>query len=1499
VNRTGPPRVWQELRPAARPEIDLGRRLVRFVLTAVDPTSTVVDYQVDTAADTTVAELAQVLGERSPGLQRDGAPRVFVDGAPLDPRLTVADSPLRQGAVLGLDRPVTAVGSEPRGLVEVRGVGGADAGAVHRLDFGEHLLGSATTCRVRMSDPSGPPVSARLRVSPDGRCVVTPASGVAIQLDRQELTEEAEWPAGAQLVVGASLLELRRPERPDAALQVSEDRVGLDYNRPPRLLPAPRTTRFTLPSPPPKPERRPLPYLTALAPLIISGALFLLTRNPATLLIAVLSPMVLIGNQLLTRRQGRQTHRERVAEYEAKKERITADAQEALTAERMARRASFPDPAAVLLTVVGPRRRLWERRTGDPDFLELRAGTADVPSEVVLTDPTQDEHRREVRWSALDVPITVPLRTHGVLGVAGGDRARAVAAWMVAQTVALHSPEDLQLYLLAGAGAADGARDGGWEWVRWLPHAAPRDGQDAYATVGTDTQTLARRVAELGALIAERSAAGKRDPAARSVLVVLDGARRLRSLPGVTQILREGPAVGVYALCVDSQERLLPEECQAVVAEQPDGLMRVTRTLVEPAEGVRPDLVSHAWCRTVARALAPVRDTGGGEDDAALPDSSRLLDVLGMEPPEADAVAARWTVGGRTTEAVLGISLDGPFSLDLKRDGPHALVAGTTGSGKSELLQTLVASLAVANRPDAMTFVLVDYKGGSAFKDCVALPHTVGMVTDLDTHLVSRALTSLSAELRRREHILADAGAKDIDDYVELLRREPERTPMPRLLIVIDEFASMVRDLPDFVTGLVNIAQRGRSLGIHLVLATQRPGGVVSPEIRANTNLRIALRVTDSSESQDVLNAPDAAAISKSTPGRAYVRLAQSSLVPFQAGRVGGFRPGTSSTAAERPAPWVVPVTWPDVGRPLPTRPRGSAEPQSELTDLAVLVTAVRGAAEQLGVPPQHSPWLPALPATLTAADLPPARRGGYHLPAVPYGLVDLPELQAQLPLELDLATLGHLHVVGSSRSGRSQTLRTMAALLARQHSAADVHLYGIDCGNGALLALTPFPHTGAVVQRSETERLARLLGRLGAEMVRRQQLLAATGSASLVEYRSGLSSGDRPPHIVVLLDRWEVFDKSFADHDGGSLMSAVLGLLREGAGVGIHLVLAGDRSLFSTRVSASTEDKLVLRLNERSDYSMAGINYRTLPEDIAPGRALRAGDGAEAQIALLAPDASGQGQAAAMATLAAQAAERDGDLPDQQRPFRIDVLPDELTLAQARAVARPAGPLWAMAGVGGDELAGVGPDLSVIPTFLVAGPPRSGRSTVLLTAVASLLGSGTPVVVAAPRRSPLRELAGVPGVLTVFSGENVTSAELATALAGVTGPAVVVLDDAELLLKCEAGSDLGLIARAGAETGRGLVLAGTIDGLAGGFGGWHVDVRRNRQGLLIGPQGLGDGELIGVKLSRGQLGAGRPGRALVHLGDGVVRTVQVPRTDPAAVFGVVGGDGSGASAAV
>jgi S-DNA-T family DNA segregation ATPase FtsK/SpoIIIE len=1393
---------------------------------------------------------------------------LFVNYQRLSPQLTLAESPIRDGSVISLGSPEGCMMPEPTGLTEIRVIGGPGGGSIHRLGAGEADIGGGPAAAVRIPDPAVPGYALRITVDPHGGCQVAAYEGVQATLDREPLTAAVQWRPGQQIAVGGTLLGLAPYEPPDAALHPSLDGGGIDFNRPPRLLPPQRSTRFQLPNPPGEAEHRPIPLLMAVLPLLMGVGMAYFLHQIYMLAMAGLTPVMLLGTYVTDRRQGRKSHAQRLAEYREHKARIERDAADALEAERIARRDACPDPATVLSIASGPRRRLWERRRTDPDYLLLRVGTADLPSAVELTDPEQDEHRRQVYRLIPDAPVTVPLTERGVLGAAGpGDTPRAVGRWLVAQLAALHSPNDLQVYLLT-----DSSGRVCWEWMRWLPHCRPAGGRGGAALIGNDAESVATRIAELLALIAERrkvlGQSGQQQGQFRpDIVVVFDGSRKLRSLPGSIQLLREGPPVGVYAICLDADERLLPAECQAVVVVEPDGL-RVQQMMAATVGLVRPDGVNPGWCARFARSIAPVRDVSHDDEAAGLPDSARLLDVLRLEPPQAEAITVRWAAGGRSTLAVIGESYDGPFGIDLRKDGPHGLIAGTTGSGKSELLQSLVASLAAANRPDQMTFVLVDYKGGSAFAECVRLPHTVGMVTDLDPHLVERALVSLSAELTRREHILASAGAKDIEDY-QILLDKARGVPMPRLVIVIDEFASMVRDLPDFVAGLVNIAQRGRSLGIHLILATQRPSGVVSQDIRANTNLRIALRVTDPAESADVIDSPEAAAISKSTPGRAYVRLGHASLVPFQAGRVGGRRPGAALQVTTRP--WLAPVGWQELGKPEPDRPAARQRASEEITDLKVLVDAIQAAARGLRIPGQHSPWLPPLPGTLLLGDLMPAA----------YGIEDLPAFQQQRPTVLRLDAFSHLMAAGAPHSGRSQLLRTMAGALALAHSCADVHLYGIDCGNGALRALTDLPHCGAVVTRTETERAVRLLGRLAAELSRRQELLAQGGFADITEQRSAAAGGtaaegERLPHVVVLLDRWEGFTSTLGEVDHGSLTDVITRILSEGASAGVHLVMTGDRTLLAGRIAAMCEEKLAFKLAEKDDYGLIGLRPRDMPDDIVPGRAFRAGSGVEVQVALLGPDSSGQGQATALRSIGASCAARDSAVNASLRPFRIDVLPARVSFADAWA-ARPAsaGPLWGLVGVGGDMLTGLGPDLAAgVPCFTVAGPAKSGRSTILVSMARSFQAAGTSLILVSPRPSPLRSLEAA----AVFTGQDLGEEELVAALSSVSGPAVVMIDDAELLRDCDAAGELSRLIAFGADSGHALVLAGDSESIGLGFGGWQVDAKRARRGCLTAPSTLPEGDLVGVRLTHSVLGqSARPGRCLLNVGDGTLITVTVP----------------------
>ncbi|MFI6733808.1 FtsK/SpoIIIE domain-containing protein [Nonomuraea sp. NPDC050451] len=964
------------------------------------------------------------------------APVLWRDGRPLDPRAR-ATAVLRDGDKVTLDPALAreTLIEEPGGVAEVRVVGGPAAGAVHRLGLGVHVIGSDPMCAITTADPALAPEAVTVRVTPDaitierawrqpgeaprlklkGRWAEEVAEltarvaereaaelaadyGEVPELDGRPLTEQTEWPDQAVLMCGSSVFVLTSIEPKDAHLAPRSE-GGVSYNRPPRLRRPEPERKFVKPKEPSRNEGLRLQLLAALLPAVLGVTLAFALKQPYYLLVALMTPVIMIGQWWSDRRHGKKQHKKALKEYHEQIQAYDEAVEQARVADEAARRSDAPDPAQVLLTATGPRRRLWERRIHDNDSLRLRVGLADLPANLELSEEQGGPIDPPMCRS---VPVALPMRRLGVAGVTGPRAAAtSLASWLIAQAATLHSPRDLAIVIVSAH--ADGEHR--WGWMRWLPHCTPRAGEECVALVGTDPESAARRVSELAALIDERQntaipelgkiptgwddLGGPEKPTFSSydvrpydVLVILDGAQVLRGLPNMPQVLRQGPRSGVFTLAIDDDQRLLPEECQTVAACGADGLVRLRGGGLDVIGPILGDLVSPTWSDRLARALSPIRDVSRDDPSGNLPDAVRLLDLMSLPSPSGRELAGRWRAQG-STSALIGIGPEGPFSVDLRLDGPHGLIAGTTGAGKSELLQTLICSLAVANRPDQLTFVLIDYKGGAAFKECVRLPHTVGMVSDLDGHLTQRALDSLAAEIRRRERLLAAAGAKDIEDYTG--------TGMPRLVLIIDEFAALVAELPDFVTGLVDIARRGRSLGIHLILATQRPAGVVTADIQANTSLRIALRVTEPAESSDVIDLPDAAHISKSTPGRCYVRSGVGAATAVQTARVGGRSPAPGSTgplAGLGAAIRVLDVSWRSLGKPLPPPPE--PEEDSTVTDLTLVADALIEATHLAAVPVQPSPWLDPLP-TLLVLDLPALTTSPPTTAASPYSAPDFP----------------------------------------------------------------------------------------------------------------------------------------------------------------------------------------------------------------------------------------------------------------------------------------------------------------------------------------------------------------------------------------------------------------------------------------------------------------------------------------------------------------------------
>ena len=1174
--------------------------------------------------ETTVAEAA---GRIAAAIGEPTADRLFVGDRPLDPAAGLGASGLRDGAIVGLGMPcVGPLDPYAAALMEVHAVSGSGAGMIFPLGLGSYRVGAGDRCAIRV--PFGPAHAATIVIGPDGSVhvalkdarllrAVDPQRGDVgayeelelIPVDAASSTEDGDafqWPFDADLALGDTLLRWALPGPPDGRAVPAGDGATLLYIRPPRTVDAVPDLRFRMPTQPQRPQ---------LGAAAVSAIDRLAAREAAE----------------------RPSYRQSMAEYRAARLRLSDEVTDVVRTERLLRLASCLDPATVLLAATGPGRRLWQRRRTDADHLALRVGTGTQPS-IAGIEVTRPEGRRTQHWPVPFVPVSVPLPEHGVLGLAGPpERIRPLAAWLAAQIAVEHPPSDVRLVLLTTPDAAYA-----WDWARWLPHMRPPTGSPA-AMVGNDPETLAQRVEELYGLVAHRrqayEAGAALDPEVDpDVVIFIDGARLVREVPGLARILTEGPAVRVFAICLEHEGGLLPPEASAVLADGRGGMTLRRRERPE-APGILADLVSPAWCDAVARGLAALRDVPAEEQQEEPSEHIPLLDLLTLRDPDAAAIAARWGNAPASTTAPIGADDAGTLTVDLVNDGPHLLIAGSSGPAKSEFLRSLIAGLAAVNRPDELTFFLVDHGDGAEYRECVELPHTVALATDLDPQISSQVLSSLGAELRRREALLDEHEAEDFADYQSARRGNPELPSLARLVLVVDEFAELTDRVPTFMPGLVAVAKRGKTLGMHLLLATQRPAGAITPELRsADIDLRIALPTADRDESLEIVGMEGAATLA---PGHALVaRLGERSIIPFQTAHS-----GAASGEYQRAGNWAVPVPWSRLGRPLlgAGQDQGQGAGNRTGSDLLVLVEALRKAAAQSSIEPQPRPWPPALPERITVASLPPtpapARPGA--LPPVPYALESPTGRQARLCVALDVESFKHLYIAGSPRSGRTEALRTLAGSIAMRLPSADVHFYGFDAGGGALSEVVALPHTGAIALLSDMARIDRLVTRLGKELARRQEALSALSHASLTDLRASVPPQSRPAHLLVLIDDWSALAHILNEYDGGRLMDGLIRLLREGPEAGVHLIVTGDQALLTGQTGNLNNNHVTLRLAEPA-------------ASFPPGRGRRAGEKSEMQIALLSADPSPRAQTETLRRIGRYTRSRDAAIGEHARPFNV-----------------------------------------------------------------------------------------------------------------------------------------------------------------------------------------------------------------------------------------------------
>ncbi|WP_019973408.1 FtsK/SpoIIIE domain-containing protein [Mycobacterium sp. 141] len=1484
---------------------------LKFILRRDDGTQAQLAMTADATA--TVGDLATALGigdperrnaagHRNPTLKLEhNAFDPNASGRVLNPARGLVEAGIRSGSrvsiTAGAAAPAPAARPRGRAVAVLRVLEGPDAGREFALPPGNSTIGTKHTADVVLSDPGVSAVHAAVSVGesieisnlagPSGLVV----GGRAMQRALLGVSDIVRL-AGTSIMI----VHIVRP----GLLQ--SDSPVVEFNRSPRVVARFEERRFAAPKLPQRPEPEHFPLVSTLLPLPMGLVYFAITKSLLAVGFIALSPLLMLGMYFDQKRQNRKKRKLEAERFADGLRALAADltaAQRVEVAVRLSERPALPEVVDAVHRL-GPL--MWTHRPEHPGFLSVRLGLGDAASRCHVEgddEPDAEPGYREQLTSlkeefaqVKDVPIVADLTECGALGVCGPrGLVDGVARGLVMQLIGLHSPAEL-----AVAAFSSPHLQGSWDWLEWIPHTgslhSPLAGNHLTDSVEGGVALLSRLedlVKQRAEALATRTAprygpvsdasASLQEPALTTpavVVLVEDTAPIDRAR--MTRLAERGSAVSVHVVWVATQVSSLPAACR-------------TYLLVEnPTQGATVGEVRHGRhnfpvaCETlavdvaeqVALLMAPVVDVGAAVEDAS--DLPRTASYLGLTDPafgsDPTAVIAQWTsndsVVNRTgpvtplrtapsLRALVGSTGTEDFHLDLREQGPHALVGGTTGSGKSEFLQAWVMGMAAAHSPDRVTFLLVDYKGGAAFAECNHLPHTVGLVTDLSPHLVRRALTSLRAEIKHREELLSDKNAKDLVS----LQQSGDPDAPPSLVIIVDEFAALASEVPEFVDGVIDVAQRGRSLGLHLILATQRPAGVIKASLRANTNLRIALRLNDVDDSLDVVDDKQAAYFPPEIPGRAVAKTGPGRLITFQAAYVGG-------RSDDQPDRARIDLCEFRFGKRRQWRtelPSIHTGDRVGPNDISRIVATVTRAAGQLRLPTPRKPWLPPLAAVCALEDLPtPAREGQLVI-----GRCDLPGKQSQPVGYFDPDLDGNMAIIGTGGAGKSTALRTLAVSAALAPGDGPVHVYGFDFGSGSLRVLEALPHVGAIVSGDDDERIARVLRRLTGVLDDRADRFARVHAASISDYRK-LSGNHTEPRILLLIDGIGAFRDAYEFIGQSTNFAMFSQLVSDGRSLGLHVVVTGDRpGALSTSLASTMQRRLYLRLANDDDYAAAGVPSDVLTANSPRGRGIMARQ--EFQMAVYGGDANVSVQAAAIERLATAMTE-DGFAA----PAPVQRLPEAVPLESLPSATSNG---LAVIGLGDQDLSPVG--FAPRGLLMVTGPPGSGRSTALLTLAQAVRRQdpATRVLYIAPSASAISGL-DIWSDVAVGVDQAIELANRVTPTLDAGAPPqrmVAVMESIAGFGDTAAESELTTFVKAMSESAM-LVIGESEVSTWSQIWMLGQPFKSARRGLVLAPTGLETSSLLSTELGRVRNKQYPPGRGvLIEKGNGVWLHVANPVT--------------------